>query len=342
MTVITFRENHALHASRGHPERPARLNAVRDALAADPALRNLRRITGAPASRESLERVHPPTYLDRLAAACTSGGGSFDVDTYATPHSLQIASETCGDLLALVDAVCTAEASNGFTISRPPGHHASPERAMGFCLLSTAAIAAKHAQTAHGLRRVLVLDMDVHHGNGTQDALYDDPSVLFVSSHQTGLFPGTGAIDETGVGAGEGFTANLPVPAGTDDAGMLAVYESVLVPLADRFAPELVIVSAGYDAHRLDPLGGLALSVGGMTDLVRVARRIAERHAEGRIVLTLEGGYNPEVLAHSVTSSLRVLLDPDAAPSDPFGPTRQRGPDLTALIEQLRRRHRLG
>lgn len=341
MTVYSFRDDHALHQSRGHPERPARLEFVRRAIESDPRLSPLVHVRGDAASREALTRVHEAASLDTLEAFCETGGGMLDVDTYATPDSWRVALEACGDLLAIVDRVCGNEAANGFALARPPGHHARPAAAMGFCLLANVAVAARHAQSVHGVERVLVLDIDVHHGNGTQEVVYDDPSVLFVSSHQADIFPGTGGLDETGAGDGEGATVNLPVPAGTGDAALLGLYRSVVAPLAVRFRPELVLVSAGYDAHRLDPLGGLSLSVAGLTDLVRFAAEIADRHADGRLVLALEGGYNVDVLAHSVTSSLRVLLDPTAEADDPFGPSRQAGPDLTALKTDLLVRHGL-
>lgn len=342
MTLYSFREDHALHASRGHPERPARLAAVRDAIKADPGLAELVHVTGPPARPDALDRVHERAYLEALETFCETGGGHLDVDTYATPHSWHVAREACGDLLEIVDRVCTGDATNGFALGRPPGHHARPAAAMGFCLLANVAVAARHAQAEHRLDRVMVIDVDVHHGNGTQEAFYDDPSVFFVSSHQEDIFPGSGGLAEVGAGRGEGFTLNLPVPGGTGDAALLGAYRQSVLPLADRFQPQLVLVSAGYDAHRLDPLGGLALSVSGLADLVRLAMEIADRYADGRIVLSLEGGYNTDVLAHAVTSSLRVLVDPSAAASDPFGPSRQSGPDLSALVRAVRERHGLG
>lgn len=340
MTVATFAQGHAAHAQPGHPERPARLDAVRAAVDADPALRALSWIEGGPAPREALERVHSAAYLDRIEALCRRGGGHLDADTYATAASWNVASRACGGLLAVVDAVVGGRAANGFALGRPPGHHASPEQAMGFCLLSHVAVAARHAQAAHGAERVLVVDVDVHHGNGTQDAFYDDPSVLFVSSHQAGIFPGTGRLDETGAGAGEGTTVNVPVPAGTGD-GLVGLYRRVLPPLAERFRPDLVLVSAGYDAHRLDPLAGLALSVRGLADVVGVVQETADRWAGGRLALSLEGGYHPDALAACVAATLRRLLDPAADVDDPFGPSVLPQPDLDPVTEAVLRRHGL-
>ncbi|MEL6615606.1 MAG: histone deacetylase [Bacteroidota bacterium] len=340
MTLYSLREGHARHAQKGHPERPARLDAVRRQIDADPLLSGLVRARGPAASWESLERVHSAAYLDTLVAFCETGGGMLDVDTYATADSWAVARESAGDLLHLTERVLSGEASGAFAIGRPPGHHARPSQAMGFCLLSNVAVAARHAQSL-GAERVLIVDFDVHHGNGTQEAFYDDPSVLFVSSQQADIYPGTGALGETGVGPGVGATVNLPVPGGTGDGPMLDLYRRVLPPLAARFRPDLVLVSAGFDAHRLDPLGGLALSVAGLADLVRLTMEVADAHARGRIVLTLEGGYDADVLAHGVASALRVLQDPAAEASDPFGPSRYASPDLAALIASVRDLHGL-
>lgn len=340
MTGFSLRPDHARHAEAGHPERPARLDAVARAIELDAALGTLARVEGEAASRADLERVHLPAYLDVLEAFCARGGGALDVDTYATAASYDVASQACGDLVALTDAVLDGGLANGFALGRPPGHHARLAQAMGFCLVSHVAVAARHAQ-ARGAERVLVIDIDVHHGNGTQEAFYDDPSVLVVSSQQADLFPGSGTLLETGVGAGQGATVNLPVPAGTDDDAMRALYRAVVEPAADRFRPDLVLVSAGFDAHRLDPLGGLSLSVTGLADLVGIAHEIADRHARGRLVCSLEGGYHPEALGACVAATLRRLQDPTASVRDPFGPTRLPGPDPAPLIEALRAIHGL-
>jgi len=206
-------------------------------------------------------------------------------------------------------------------------------QAMGFCLLSNVAVAARHAQAA-GAERVLILDMDVHHGNGTQEAFYDDPSVLFISSQQADIFPGTGQVHEIGAGAGTGFTVNVPVPAQTGDELVPALRQLVL-PLATRFEPDVVFVSAGYDAHRLDPLGGLALSVEGLVGLIQIAQEVAGQHASGRLVATLEGGYHAEALAASVAATLHSFLDPAAPISDPFGPTHLPRVELAPLMEEV-------
>ncbi|WP_420454877.1 histone deacetylase [Rubrivirga sp.] len=340
MTALTLLADDARHAQPGHPERPARLAAIRHAIAADPVLAALPRLSGGPVSRRALERIHDPAYLNLVETFCDRGGGDLDVDTYATPDSLRVATEACGNVLALVDAVCRGEASNGFALGRPPGHHARPAQAMGFCIVSNVAVAARHAQAEHRADRVLVVDLDVHHGNGTQEAFHDDPSVLFVSTHQADIYPGTGAFDDVGVGAGAGFTVNLPVPAETGDE-LAGLVRAVLPPLADRFRPDLVLLSFGADAHRLDPLAGLEMSVIGLAQAAGVVQEVADVHADGRLVVTLEGGYHLDALAASVIAVLRRLVDPAAPIDDPFGPTARPAQDLGPLAEAARQRHGL-
>ena len=343
MTVYTLRTDTRAHAEPGHPERPERTAAIATRLASDPVLTTaqtdgrLVRIAGAEATRDALERVHTHAYLDALDALAVSGGGAWDADTYVTPDSPRVAREACGDLLAVVDAVMGGTARNGFAIGRPPGHHARPSAAMGFCLVSNVAVAARHAQAAWGAQRVLTVDIDVHHGNGTEEAFWEDPSVVTLSMHAAGLYPGTGRAEDVGEGAGRGSVVNLPLPAGTDDAGAVLALSRILPPLAARVQPDLVLLSAGYDAHRLDPLGTFALSVAGLADLVRIVRGVADTYSDGRLVASLEGGYHAEALAYGVTSTLRVMLDPDAEAADPFGPTRTPGPNVDAVVGKVER-----
>lgn len=288
----------------GHPERVARLEAIRDALS-DPAFDALDRRTAPPADPAELRRCHPQDYIDRIRAAIpASGTRQMDPDTHVSPGSWDAALGALGQALAALDAVVAGQAANAFCAVRPPGHHAETATTMGFCLFGTVAIAAKRALDHHGLNRVAVVDFDVHHGNGTQDLLWAETRTLFVSSHQFPLWPGTGAAHETGA---QDNILNLPLPPGTDGAGFRAAWAPVLERL-DAFAPDLVLVSAGFDAHAADPLAQLALTEG---DFVWITERLcdlADRHAQGRLVSVLEGGYDLTALAASVAAHVGVLV----------------------------------
>lgn len=234
----------------GHPERPARVRDAFTLVENSGALSRLIRLPVVPATREQIARIHNTSYLDAVEALAARGGGYLDAgDTVASPGSWRAATAAAGSALGAVDAVMTEQCEAAFALVRPPGHHAKPEGAMGFCLLNNAAIAAAHALEACGLSRVLLIDFDVHHGNGTQDAFYADPRVLYFSTHQFPAYPGTGNWDEIGTGAGKGFTVNVPLPPDVGDAGFLQAFDAILQPIAKRYQPELVIVSAGYDAH---------------------------------------------------------------------------------------------
>jgi acetoin utilization deacetylase AcuC-like enzyme len=334
MLAYAFDPTHVAHAEEGHPERPARLDAVIARLEAEGMLSAMRRVQVDEAPRAALERIHHPSYLDLLDTVAAAGGARLDPDTYCTPASYGIARRAAGGVLAVTDAVLGGDAQAGFALVRPPGHHARGFASMGFCLLANVAIAVRHAQRVHGVRRVLVVDFDVHHGNGTQEAFYEDPDVLVVTSQQFPFWPGTGAITETGAGAGTGATVNIPLPAGTGDA-LATLYERVLPPLAERFQPEAVFVSAGYDAHWHDPVGGLALSIQGLAAIAGVVAGVADAHCGGRLVAALEGGYHVGALASGVLGTLRVMEDGSAHVDDPYGPAPARGSDLVRVTEAL-------
>ncbi|CAN5542183.1 hypothetical protein BH23BAC4_BH23BAC4_04980 [soil metagenome] len=322
-THFCFDPNHTAHRSEPdpsrvgeHPERPARLEAVMEHLERAGILSQLQERQMPSASDEMLHLAHDPSYVKLVDSFADRGGKWIDTDTYCTAESIAIARRAVGGLCALVDDVMTGNAANAFALVRPPGHHARPFAAMGFCLYANAAIAARHAQRMHSADRVLVIDFDVHHGNGTQEVFEADPSVLFVSSHQYPHYPGTGAIEEIGEGDARGSTINIPVGAGTSDGDLLHLYREVVLPAATRFNPDVVILSAGYDAHREDPLGELMLTEAGFAALTRLACEIAHNCAGGRIVGTLEGGYNTAALATSVAASLNVFLNPDGDSDD--------------------------
>jgi acetoin utilization deacetylase AcuC-like enzyme len=293
----------------GHPESPNRLRAIMQQLEQSGTIKQLTRIEPRRAEDEWLTTIHSAKYVASLAEhAPLSGRVSLDPDTAMSPGSLNAAYLATGGALAAVDAIMAKQVEHVFCAVRPPGHHAEANRAMGFCLFNNVAIAARYAQRRHGFQRVLIVDWDVHHGNGTQHSFEDDPSVLFFSTHQFPHYPGTGRESERGRGAGEGFTINVPMEAGEGDDEYRAVFQKVLVPAADAFKPDFVIVSAGFDAHKNDPLASMGLTEAGYAELTGIVAGIAKRHAGGRILSSLEGGYNLTALASSVDSHITALL----------------------------------
>ncbi len=292
-----------------HPERPERLHAVL-AGAGDPAVAEaLTAIEPVAATREQLERVHPGWYLDRLEHIAAQGGGRLDADTYASEGSWLAAQMAAGAGLTAIEAMRAGRGDAAFCAVRPPGHHATPDESMGFCFISNVAVAA--AALADAGERVMIFDYDAHHGNGTQAVFEADPRVLFVSFHQWPLYPGSGWYTETGRGAASGSTVNIPVPAGTTGASYLRGFDEVVAPIADRFAPTWVIVSAGFDAHRADPITDLALTAG---DYPALTRRALSLVPNGRRLVMLEGGYDLDALARCTTAVLAELADLDVPP----------------------------
>jgi acetoin utilization deacetylase AcuC-like enzyme len=289
-------------AGRGHPERPARLEAVLAGAQTSDVADELVPVEPRAATREELERVHPAGYLDAIERFCVAGGGQIDADTAASVDSWDAAIRAAGAGIAAVDVLDRGDAGSAFCAVRPPGHHATPSRAMGFCLLNNVAVVAAHL-AARG-ERVLIVDYDAHHGNGTQDVFYADPRVLYVSMHEYPLYPGTGALSEVGSGDAVGCTMNFPVPAGTTGDVYLSAVDEVLAPVVERFAPTWLLVSAGFDAHRRDPLTGLGLSSG---DFGVLTDRLLEFAPPGRRLLMLEGGYDLQALADSTAAVLSVL-----------------------------------
>jgi acetoin utilization deacetylase AcuC-like enzyme len=305
------------HDTGAHPERAARITAIEQELEARDWLGWEVRESVA-ADRALVEAVHPPGYVDAIEQFCAAGGGNLDLDTVVSSGSFEAALHSVGGAAEVVDAVLDPtheRAPVAFSMHRPPGHHAEVARAMGFCLFNNVAIAARRAIDGHGLSRVLILDWDVHHGNGTNDIFHADPRVLFVSIHQWPLYPGTGAASDEGSGPGEGYTVNLPVPGGSGDPLWCSLVEHVVAPLATAFAPELVLVSAGFDAHADDPLAGCEVTDDGYAAMTGSVRRLAESLGVP-IGVVLEGGYDLGALARSTARMLEVL-GADEAPAAP-------------------------
>lgn len=342
-TVILTDPRFDAHDWHGHVEVAARLVAVRRALDASGLHGDLHHLAPAPAPDQALEAVHSARLLRQVRQLASYGGGQFDSDTYVTADSWDAASLAAGAAIGAAEAVVAGRARNAFALVRPPGHHATPGRAMGFCLVNNIAVAARHARRRLGLERVAIVDYDVHHGNGTQDIFYDDPSVLFCSTHAAPFYPGTGSLAEMGdrVDA-PGATLNLPLPFGTGDRGYARVFEHVIAPALRRFRPQLILVSAGYDAHWSDPLGPMLLSVSGYARLNRTLLDLADELCAGRLVMVLEGGYNLDVLGACVVASLRQLLGRGPG-LDPIGEldSPEPLPEIDRLIEQLHERHPL-
>jgi len=303
-----------------HPERPARLTAIRAALDDDPVPGTAWR-AARPAERASIERVHAAAHIEDIDSA-RGRRRAIDPDTRMSEATVDAAWLAAGASVQAVDAVFAGEADNAFALVRPPGHHAEPSRAMGFCFYNNVAIAAAHAIAEHGCERVLVVDWDVHHGNGTQSAFYDRRDVLFLSAHRYPFYPGTGAAHEVGTGAGEGYSINLPLPPTLGDGDYETLFDACVRPIAVAYRPDLVLVSAGYDAHADDPLGDQHVGDEGFAALCGVVHDIALESAGGRLVLVLEGGYDLDGTAASARACAQVLAGetpPERKAAGPLG-----------------------
>lgn len=315
----------------GHPERPERIAVLLPAVEAA----GYTRIAARAASGDDLALVHDGAYVEEVAATAHKPWFAFDADTPTSPRSFDTAALAAGGFLALLDAVMSGQTQNGFAFVRPPGHHAERHRAMGFCLFNNVAVGAAYLRHRYGLQRVLIVDWDLHHGNGTQHMFEDDPGVLYMSTHQYPYYPGTGAIEEVGRGAGEGYTVDLAFPAGFGDAEYTDAFARVIEPIAHEYAPEFVLISAGFDAHVRDPLGGMQVTEAGFAAMTRSLLGVAHDHAAGRCAAILEGGYDLTAIRQSATVVLQQLQGEDEARSAaPRAPSR-----AAALIERIRRVH---
>ena len=330
----------ALHDMPEHPENARRLTAVQQGLRTSRLDERLESVAPQPVTDDVLLAVHTASYLRRLDDTAHGQNAMLGPDTYVTPESYRVARTAVGSVTAVIDAVLAGRVNNALAAVRPPGHHARASQAMGFCLLNNIAIGAHFARLNYALRRILIVDYDVHHGNGTQETFYSDPGVLFVSTHQWPLYPGTGDVTEIGTGAGQGTTVNVPLPPGTGDRGYAATFERVVWPLAEQFQPELILVSAGFDAHWRDPLAQMQLSLTGYNHLTRELIHMAEATCNGRIVFILEGGYNLSVLRYAWVEVARALLG-DPAGDDELGLAPYREPEITPALARVMRVHHI-
>ena len=294
----------------GHPECPERLTAIRDRLRGAPWFPTLVSIAPRRATLEELSLAHDPDYLTLVEQEATGVAGLKQLstgDTIISNNSLEVAHLAAGGILSAVDAVIAGQVRNAFCAVRPPGHHATRDRAMGFCIFNNVAIATRYVQKAFGIAKILIVDWDYHHGNGTQDIFYDDPSVFYFSTHHYGAYPGTGAPSERGTGAGLGTTLNVPLPVGCSDAQIYDALEDQLVPAAQKFHPDFIFISAGFDAMRGDLLGCFDVTPEGFAALTRLVKNLAEELCGGRLVSVLEGGYRLDGLAECVAAHVEVL-----------------------------------
>ena len=292
-----------------HPENHHRLEVIYEMLEEDGMKGKFREIAPRAATREELEMVHTSRYVDQIAATYGRDHTMLDPDTHTSAESWEVAKLAVGGLLHLVDGVMKGEVQNGFALVRPPGHHAESYRGMGFCIFNNVAIAAKYAREKYKIEKVLIVDWDLHHGNGTQNSFYEDPLVLYFSTHQFPYYPGSGSIGEIGKGKGTGFSVNVPLSGGQGDAEYIQIFKELLCPIAEEFAPQLVLVSAGFDIYFQDPLGAMDVTPGGFYLMTEIMMEIAKKCCHDRIIMVLEGGYHLAGLRESVKASLKRLGD---------------------------------
>jgi acetoin utilization deacetylase AcuC-like enzyme len=329
------------HDTGEHPENARRMTATMALLEESGLLAKLTRIPVRAATPAELALVHDPRYVAGVERVSKQGGGWVDPDTLITPRSYDVAAHVVGGTLNALDAIMRGDVTSAFCLLRPPGHHATPVQAMGFCLFNHVAIAAQHARTRHLLSRVAIVDFDVHHGNGTQDAFYDDADVLYVSTHEFPFYPGTGPAEEIGGGDARGANVNIPMPHGSGDTEYRRAFEAVVIPVVRRFNPQLILVSAGYDAHFADEIALQKLSVGGYGSLVSMILDAARDLCDGRVLFALEGGYHLTALPWSVHRTIELMRG-DAPAPDPLGTVSSSAPPgFDEMLERVKALHEL-
>ena len=334
--VLFYPSGHQAHSKIGHIERPERVEVIWAALQREPWWEQVKQVGSAPVPDSVLESVHMPAYLNLLKMACRRSS-QLDTDTYTTPQTWDLALQAAGGASAVSQAVWNREARRGFALCRPPGHHAMRGQGMGFCLLNNIAIAAEAMIQNLGAKKLAIIDLDLHHGNGTQDIFWTRPDVFYISTHQSPFYPGSGSLAERGGGKGFGFTANFPLPPESGDTAFEGVMDELILPLLDRYLPEMLLVSYGFDPHWLDPLGRLQLSADGMARLMSSLAAWSDAHCHGRLAVFLEGGYSLEAGEICTTAVIRALLGLEWA--DPLGrspyPENERWMEMVSRAKEV-------
>jgi len=332
--ALFYPTGHQGHFKSGHPERPERVEVIWSAFQKAEWWRQAKQVvpTGVPA--QVLKAVHTPAYLNLLELSCRKGG-QLDADTYTTPQSWELAHLAAGGAIAVVEAVWKREARRGFALCRPPGHHAMRGQGMGFCLLNNIALAAENLVQFQSAKRLAIIDLDLHHGNGTQDIFWKRKDVFYFSTHQSPFYPGSGRLDEMGEGDGQGFTANFPLSPGSGDSAYSSVMDTVILPLLDRYRPEMILVSYGFDTHWLDPIGQMLLSADGYARLINKLAVWSEAYCQGRMAMILEGGYDLDAARACTLAVTEALLG--LKWEDPLGPAPYRERDAwKGMIERAK------
>lgn len=328
------------HDFEGHPESAKRLKIIMNKLESSGIISALKKIKSRPASTGEISVCHSLDYIKKVETICGNGGGYLDPDTYTNNFSFEAVKVAVGSLIDLTDTVINQKINNGFAFLRPPGHHALANEAMGFCLFGNVAIAAKNALSSQAIKKAAIVDIDVHHGNGTQELVGDDPDILFISTHQFPFYPGTGAKNETGPGDAAGTVINIPLEPHTSDISFKIIYEEIILPALWRFKPDIVFVSAGYDAHWDDPLANMGLSLTGYSWISKTLIDFADEFCSGKIIFVLEGGYNLQVLENGVLNSIKALIGRNDF-DDPLGPSTHKETNVDKLIKELKIIHSL-